>query len=515
MLKALTIAALSIALLASCSSGSRSADLHVLRIVTLTDPASLDPLLAHDQETIGNDLLVCQTLIGLNEHNRLVPILLSRIPTRENHDVSADGSRIVYHLRRGVRFADGAPLTSKDVAFTYRAILDSRNNVLSSDAYRRIETLQTPDPYTVVVRLRRPWNAAVSDLFAQSDFAFGILPAHAFADTRLVRSPWEMRPFGTGPFRVAQWRRGDRIILVRNPYYAPRPKLDRIELRVVPDGNSAFVALRTREVDVAALTTPQMLQQARGIAGIHVIRTPENGTEWMSLQTTHPPLADIRVREAVAYALDMTPIRKSFDGVYPQAGSFLPPVMRPWHVAGITPYAHDLRRARALLAGKTIDATLVIVSENPLWSRIATVVQQELAPVGIRVSIKKYPTPLFNAPDGPIRNGRFTMAIDGWLGGADPEQSIVFTCSQATVDGDNISRYCSPRFDALFADQATTSSAAGRIADFARMQTMIHAAIPVVPIFYWTWYDGADSRVHGFARNMLQYPVNSERWDAY
>ncbi len=508
-------AVLCLAVSASCSGSHGGSKAHVLRIATLADPSSLNPLLAHDQETIGNDLLVCQTLIGLDARNRSIPILLTRIPTTGNGDLSRDGLSITYHLRRGVRFADGAELTSHDVAFTYRAILDSRNNVLSSDAYRRIARLQTPDPYTVAIRLKRRWNAAVSDLFAQSDFAFGILPEHAFASTLLARSSWEDHAFGSGPFRVLQWRRGDRIVLVRNPYYVPRPKLDRIELQMIPDGNSAFVALRTHDVDVAALTTPQMLAQARGIAGIRVMRTPENGTEWLSLQTTHPPLSQLRFRRALAYALDMGPIRKTFESVYPQAGSFLPSVMRRWHVAGVSPHPHDLARARALLRGKTLDATLVTTAEYPLWSRIAAVVQQELAAAGIRASIKKYPTTLFNAPDGPIRNGRFTIAIDGWLGGADPEQSIVFTCSQATVDGDNISRYCDPRFDALFADQAITSSSSGRVADFARMQRMIHAAIPVVPIFYWTWYDGVASRVHGFARNMLQYPVSPERWDAY
>lgn len=488
---------------------------HVLRIADLADPSSLNPLLAHDQETIGNDLLTVQTLIGLDEHNHRVPLLLAQIPDRTNGGVSKDGLSITYHLRHGVRFADGVELTSRDVAFTYRAIMDPRNNVLSQDAYRRIASLRTPDPYTVVITLKHPWNAAVNDLFAQSDFAFGILPAHAFASTELQHAAWEQHPFGSGPFKVAEWRRGDRIVLVPNPYFSPKPKLTRLELRMIPEQNSAFIALRTHDVDIAPLGNAPLVRQARSLPRLSVIETRENGTEWISLQTSRGAASDLHVREAIAYAIDMAPIRKTFEEIYPQAGSFLPPVMSPWYDGSIAPHPYDPQRARTLLRGRSVDAVLVVQSEYPLYTRIATVLQQELGAAGIHVTVKKYPTALFNAPEGPIRNARFTMAIDGWLGGGDPEQSIVFTCAQADVNGDNISRYCDPRFERLFRDQAVTADSARRLADFTGMQRLVHDAIPVIPLYYLSYYEGVDSHVRGFARNMLQYPVAPERWDVH
>jgi len=188
---------------AGCSRGTgqaRYAAPHDLRIADEADPSSLNPLLAHDQVTIGFDLLFVQTLVGVDAANRLVPVLITRVPTRANGDISRDGRTIVYHLRRGVRFADGKPLTSADVAFTFAAIVDPRNPFLSEDAYRRVSSLSTPDPHTVVVRLHAPWNAAVRELFAQSDFAFGILPRHAFASTSLRGAPWESTPLARGLF---------------------------------------------------------------------------------------------------------------------------------------------------------------------------------------------------------------------------------------------------------------------------------------------------------------------------
>jgi peptide/nickel transport system substrate-binding protein len=501
-------------LLSGCSGGLRHAagggQRGVLRIADVVDPSSLDPLLAHDQDTIGYDLLICQTLIGLDARNRLVPILVTRIPSRENHDISQDGTRITYHLRSGIRFADGKPLTSADVAFTYHAIMDSRNNVLSVDAYQRIASLATPDAHTVVIRLKSPWNAAVTRLFAQTDFAFGILPAHAFTGTQLPHAAWEQHPFGTGPFRVVEWRRGDHIVLAPNPYFRPVPKLARIVLSIIPDDMAAFDALRAHDVDIAPLY-PEMLPQMRGLSDVTVLQTLENATYWLSLQTSRPPTDDVAVRHAIALALDMKTIADAYQHEYPQAGAFLPPVLA-WHDGTVRPYSHDVQRAKMLLDGRHVEALLVLQSGNPLYTRIATVVQQQLALVGVRVTIKQFPTAIFNAPEGPIRNARFTIAIDGWLGGADPEQSIVFLCSQATVDGDNITRYCNRRFEALFRNQERTASVAQRRRDFIAMQQLIHDDAPVIPLYYETYYDGVSTRVHGFKRNMLRYPVAPETW---
>jgi peptide/nickel transport system substrate-binding protein len=484
---------------------------HELRIADFSDPSSLNPLLAHDQSTIGYDLLICQTLIGLDADNKLTPVLVTRVPSQANGDISRDGKRIAYHLRRGVRFADGKPLTSADVAFTYRAILDSRNPVLSQDAYRRIASLETPDPYTVVILLKKRWNAAVNDLFAQSDFAFGILPAHAFQSTQLLHAAWENHAFGTGPFRVVSWRRGDRVVLDRNPYYTPAPKLARIVLQMVPDANTALVALRSHDVDVAPVY-PDRLSTAEHTPGLHVLRTPENATVWLTLQLSAPPANDIAVRRAIASAIDLQTIYRLFHGVYPVAASFLPPVMRPWYDASIPSARFDVVRARALLGGRTLNA-LLVVQNNGVDIRTATILQEGLARAGIHASVKQFPVTLYNAPDGPIRNARFTITIDGWLGGADPEQSIIFLCSQANVDGDNTGRFCDPQFERLFSDQQTTPLPARRLRDFRAMQELIHDRLPVIPLYYEVYFDGMSDRVHGFARNMLRYPVAPEMWD--
>ena len=467
-------------------------------------------------------MLVTQTLVGLDARNRLVPILVRRIPTRANGEISPDGRTIRYALRRNVRFADGQALTSADVAFTLRAILDPRNPVLSQDAYRRIASLQTPDAHTVVVHLKRPWRAAVRELFAESDFAFGILPAHAFASTVLAHAAWENHAFGTGPFRVKHWQRGGRIVLERNPYFSPRPKLDRIVLQMMPDINSSFVALRTGEIDMMTLDTDQVAQ-ARALPGIRVQTTLVNGVMWLTLQSASGPTADERVRRAISDALDVGEIERRYHSLFPRAASFIPAVMGV-AVPGLNPPHRDRPEAARLLdlAGWPLvqgvrmrngePLRLLFVTQPGSLAGIEPIVQRQLQAIGIQTEIKSFTPTTFNAPTGPIRTGHFGISADAFIGGSDPEQSVVFACSQIGVDGNNIARFCDPSFDRLYADQASAPEARRR-ADFESMERLIALRRPIVPLNDLVEFDALSTRVHGFARNMLEYPVSPEAWD--
>ncbi len=497
---------------------------HELRIADISDPSSLDPLLAQDQDSIAFDLLFVQTLVGLDVHNRLVPILVTRVPSRANGDISPDGRTIVYRLRRDVRFADGRPLTAADVAFTFRAIEDPRNPVLSKDAYRRVIALTTPDEHTVVVRMRAPWNAAVRELFAQSDFAFGILPAHAFTSTVVQAAPWEAHAFGTGPFRVTQWRRGDRVVLEPNPYFSPHPRLSRIELRMTPTFNAVLIGVRTGELDVGRVEPPQAV--AANSAGVRVVPTAINGMDYLALQTAGAPTNELAVRRAIALALDVPVIERVYHGLYKDAAGFLPPLF-PWSDSALPSIKQNDAEASAELDragwrvrqavreknGVPLDV-LLVREELGNGAGLSAIVQRQLAAVGIRATIKSFPPSRFNALEGPLRSGRFNVSPLSWIGGADPEQSVVFACDQIGPNGNNVQRFCDPRFDALFHDQAVTLDERQRARDFVAMQRIVYERLPVIPLDYPRYFDLEGPRVTGFARNMLGYPVNAEYWDA-
>ena len=150
--------------------------------------------------------------------------------------------------------------------------------------------------------------------------------------------------------------------------------------------------------------------------------------------------------------------------------------------------------------------------ERGTW--LAVMLQEQLRRHDIDADIKAYPAAVFNAPAGPLRSGRFTLALAQWIGGADPEQSVIFACSQRGEDGNNAMNYCSPRFDLLFSDQSVTADANRRRADFAAMQQLIARDVPALPLIYEANFDVVRDRVSGLRRNMLMYPVAPETWDA-
>ena len=505
------------AFLAACARGAVPREPHVLRIAYAGDPGSLVPFVAIDQDVVALEGFFVQTLVGLSADNRDVPILVTRIPSRRNGDISADGIRITYHLRPDVRFADGAPLTSADVRFTYQAIFDPRNRATSVEPYRRIASLETPDPHTVVIRLRQPWNAAVHVLFAQSDYPYGILPKHVFADTKVVGTRWEDEPFGTGPFRVTQWKRGERIVLEPNRYYAPKPKLARIVMEIVPDLNSNFVALQSGAADVGRLT-PDNLAQAARIRNVTVMRFPENGTALLYLQTQAAPTSNVHVRRAIAYALDRRELANAWHSAYPAATSFFPPPIVDWNAPKIEPYPHDLAAARRELSAAKLDdppgGIVAANSEDPIAVREATLVQSQLAAAGMHFSVKTNPTRTWFSFSGLLRSGAAAIMTEVWVGGGDPEQSLNLQCAQAVTGGSNHSFYCSKQFEKLFADQARTPSRVQRERDLDEIAQLVRDDVPVIPIYYEFVLEGVNARVTGYRRNMLRIPVDAEDWDA-
>lgn len=515
--------------LAACThQGAASyAPRHVLRIAFPGDPNSLVPLVAIDTELEALETLFCQPLLGLSATNRPMPILVTRIPARSNGDISQDGTRITYHLRRGVRFADGVEFTSADVAFTYRAILDPRNRAEVVEPYRTIVSLQTPDPYTVRIVLRHPWNAAIGELFSEGDFVFGILPKHAFPDTKVVGTPWENAPFGTGPFRVQEWIRGDRIVLVPNRFYVPKPKLQQIVLQIVPDLNSNFVTLSTGDVDIGTLT-PENVERAASLPGIRVQRVPDNGADLLYLNTKIEPTHNVHVRRAIAYAIDYAALSNAWNHEYPSATGFLPPPVTRWNAAPIPPYRHDLEAAaRELDAagwhlengtrfknGIPLGGLIAVNSQIPWQVRIATVIQAQLAAAGMHFSLKTQPSRIWFSPESLLRSGKAAIVIEAWDGGMDPEQTLNLRCFQAVPGDANHSYYCSKAFEVLADDQAQTASEAQRDKDFDAMQRLVHDDVPIIPVYYERIFRGINRRVTGYAVNMLWIPISAENWDA-
>lgn len=517
-------------LLASCTKvgGSAWGTPHELRVGMVQDPTSLNPLFGYIQRQIDLGLLYCETLVALDERNRIVPLLATQVPSLANGGISPSGLTITYHLRRDARFADGVPLTSKDVAFTYHAIMDPRNPVVDVEPYRAIAALDTPDAYTVRIRLRHPWAAAVGELFAPSDFAFGILPAHAFAGTDVSRAEWNSHPFGSGPFRVTRWARGDEIDLVPNPYAWRKPHLRSLVFRIVANTDALFNAFRARDVDVANITILQV-PLARSLPGARLVSVLRNGLDFLEFQTAKPPTDDVLIRRAFVEAIDRSAmIRTVYLGLRPIANTEIPTVL--WaHDTSVSPLRYDPRRAARDLdaAGWRLNGThrtrngmplsIELVADTRDYNRrIVTLVQRDLGNVGADVTIRTYANTIMYAPagGGGIQyGGRFNILSDNLYGGSDPEESEQWDCVRRAPSGANMARFCDSAYDTAYRAQQLTLDRAARALAFSAMQREIRDNSVLLPLVYDQEYVAINPALRNFEPNMLYDYGNGDRWD--
>jgi peptide/nickel transport system substrate-binding protein len=520
---------------ASCtaSSGSgapRAANGPTVRFSLAADPHSLNPLFARpDASSVEQQVarLVFEPFVDVDERGAPVPVLLDRVPTVENAGVSRDGRTITYRLRGGVRWQDGVPVTSRDVVWTLRAILDDRNAVRSRAGYDRIARVEPLGPRVVRVTLKEPWAPAVATFFANGTSPQYVLPAHLLEhEPNLERSTFATHPVGDGPYRFVAWGRGDHLTYEANPsYWRGAPRVARLDVRIVPDPGTNFTLLRSGAVDWNLLSPVQRasLGAAPGLA----FRTvPLALIAGIAINTTHPPLDDARVRRAIAASIDRGTIsRKITFGRYPVVDTAQP--IGSWardpsvHEPAYDPAAADRlfdaagwrRGAGGVRAkgGIPLALTYVQFPESQTGVRVATVVQNELEARGLRVTIKSLSNAqlfLPRAQGGTLATGAFDLAYVPWPMGADPDDSFLLACGGNA----NYARWCDPQVDALERRAVVAPSVAERKALYARIERRVADQVPIVYLFDPSYSYAYRTSLHGFFPNAFDPTWDTYRW---
>jgi peptide/nickel transport system substrate-binding protein len=513
---------LALGLLVACSHASAPDD--TLRAAFSTEPHSLNPIAMQNGQEMVIDRLFSDPLTSFDPSgNRIVPILALRVPSRENGDVSADGKTIVFHLRRGVKWQDGAPFTSADVAYTFAQVMNPANDVVSRFGYDDVESLETPDPYTVRLRLKHAYSPIVSTFFGDANVPFGILPRHLLAHYASLNTvPFSALPVGTGPFRVTAWRRGDRIELDANPaYFQGRPHIAHVVILFTHDEQTSLTMASTNEVDWAAELSPASVAQARRIPGYHVVLVPQNRWYGITFNMTRPAVQDLRVRRAVELAIDKPAMaRELTGGTALPATQDLPSFL--WASPQLAPSPHDPARARALLAQGGWKP------QNPLRLEIAynvgdqtarktvVVLQGSLASVGIALEPKGYPNELLTAPaslGGIMATGRFDVLLGRILNGPEPDNSAEYACAGIPPNGFNMAHYCTPEMDRLQAIATASYDRSARRAAYARIEETLERDLPQIPLWWPRDVHIVSDRLRNFDPNPFVETWDAWRWE--
>jgi peptide/nickel transport system substrate-binding protein len=457
-------------------------------------------------------------LFDWSDRDVLLPELADRVPTLENGGISRDGLTVVYHLRRGVRWHDGAPFGADDVIYTWQQVMNPRNFVVSRAGYDLIERIDKLDDATIAVHLRRRFAPFVSLFFAMGPQSFNLLPKHLLAKYQsLNRVAYNTAPVGTGPFRVESYEKGQVVHLVANErYWRGPPKLKRIEFRIIPNDNTILTLLRTHEIDFYYRASETQAPSLRSIPGTRIVLTPFTRFIDLGFNASVPALGDVRVRRALAYATDRGAlVEKITHGIAERGDSNQPSFLWAYD-PGVRKYPYDPRRAAALLDragwrvgpdgirvkdGRPLRLSLVGFTGSSTVSASQAFIQQAWREVGVDVAIKNFSTAQLYATlgmGGIEQSGRFDVAFETWSNGTDPDDSILFECSRAPPAGWNIYHICNPELDRAYRTGRSSYDRAVRKAAYDRVQEIVADELPIVVLWYQRQFDVLNTDFTGY-----------------
>ncbi len=425
------------------------------------------------------------------------------------------------------------PFTSADVKFSWRAIMSNDNNVLSRTGYELVRSVDTPNATTVIFHMKRRFSPIVNTMFGESDTPYEVIPAHLLEKLHDINDiPFNAQPVGTGPFKLVEWARGDHITLAPNDrYFLGKPKLQQIVVKFVPDENTELNQLRTHELDWQFEASPQEYKELQAIPDLHIVLQQTNQYERIEMNTKRPPLDDVRVRQAIAYATDRKRLVQDLTfGSASVADQDLPPFM--WaHATNVMQYSFDPARAKALLAsagwtpgpdgvlvkdGRRLTLEMAYNASNA--TRRAGVVQMQstLARAGIVLEIKGYQAALLFATVGQggiLQNGKYDLSWTGWVSGIDPDNSSVVTCAARPPNGNNTMFYCNAGVDAAETEALDRFDIPSRKAAYARIESTLARDVPMLPIWWPRQLQPINPDFHHFAPNPVVESWNAYTWD--
>jgi len=433
-------------------------------------PRTLDPRLGTDAASERLAQLIFSSLVKHSATYDLEPDLaLSwEIPNPTTY---------IFHLRTDATFHDGRPVTSRDVVYTFRSLLDGAIQSPKTGTYRLVQSVEATDKQTVVFKLKEPfapflWNLARG--------AIGIVPDGAPAD-------FAKNPIGSGAFKFVRYVPDSEVVLERNDsYYGNKPKMTTFQFKIIPEAIVRALELRKGSVDIAlSVLTPDMVEALRDNKDLDVLQAPGTNYQYVAFNLKDPLFSDIRVRRAIAYAIDREKIIKYlWRGQARPASGAIPP--GNWSYAeDVETYPYNPQRARDLLqeAGRENLSFTYRTATDDTGRLMAAVLQEQFRDVGIRMEIRSNEFATFYSD---VVKGNFQMYSLRWIGANnDPDfLNYVFHSTMFPPNGANRGRYSNAEVDRLVDFARREVDTEKRKAAYQRIQHIVSEELPYVSLFY-------------------------------
>lgn len=485
---------------------------------TIGEASTLIPILATDASSHAVAGQIYNGLVKYDKNLQIVGDLA------ESFSISPDGLEITFRLRRGVRWHDGAPFSSRDVLYTYHVIIDPRTPTAYSEDFKQVKRVSAPDDHTIRVSYAKPFAPALAS------WGTSILPAHLLEGRDITKSPLARNPVGTGPYRFREWLAGQKIVLEANPdYFEGRPYITRYIYRIIPDISTMYMELKAGAIDIMNLTPVQYARQTlsrRFTARFNKYRYPSFGYVYMGYNLRHPLFSDKRVRQALAAAIDKNELihgvlfgmgQKAHGPIVPGRWAYNP---------SVRDIAYDPQRARQLLAqagwrtrdgagtlvrnGRPFSFTILTNQGNQQRLLTAQIIQQRLKDVGVDVKIRVVEWATFLKEF--VDKGNFEVLLLGWNTSQDPDMYDVWHSSKTQPGELNFIGYRNPEVDRLLVEGRSTFDIRKRKAAYFRIQEILADEQPYTFLYVPDALPVVSSRIRGVEPAPAGIGHNQIRW---
>ncbi len=475
------------------------------------DPRSLDPALSTDVPTGRAVGYLFDGLTRFSPEARVEPALAER------WEVTPDGITYTFHLRQGVTFTDGSPVTARTVADSWRRALDPATKSgaaqflfpikgareLNGGKATTISGIEVRDDSTLVVTLAEPLAIFIKML---------AMPVASVVPEKTAPDFGE-HPVGTGPWKLVEWKHDDYLLFAKNPsYYGGPAKTDSLRARIIAEPSTAVAEYESGNVDILQIPATQAADWLEDESRKPMLMsTPALELVYIGINTTRGPLTDVRVRQAINYAVDTDRIiERLVSGRGTHAAGVIPPALGGYDSTR-RPYKYDPAKAKELLAAaghpNGIDIELWS-STVPLYLTIAQTVQAYLAAVGIRVKLVQREAA---AARGAARKGQTDMLIKDWYADYPDAEDFLYPLlhSANRGAGGNISFYSNPTFDSVVAASRRELNETKRNAMYRQADSIAFNDAPMLFLYFYDELYAVQPWIKHFVPPVI---FNGQRW---
>lgn len=466
------------------------------------DSNNLDPVIQDGNVNIWFFTMVLESLLKVSDDGLSIECGLA-----ESYEVKDEGLTYEFKIPEGIVFSTGEPLLMEDIVWSYERAMHTEES-LWAELCLNLDSVEAKDDNTFVVHVK---EASPVDLATFTLFNLTIGDKSYFEE--VGAEAYAKCPVGTGPYKFGEWDVGNYLMMEKNENYrdADSVAIETIRINVVPDDNTRVMQLQSGDADFISDVPWNQMGVLEMTPGLEIATPTSTEVRALNINCVEGPTADVRVRQAIAKAINKTAIvQMVFFGYAQEGGSYLPPSM-PYSIVPETLHTYDIEAAKALLAeagyADGLKLKLTTNAGNVIYEQMATVVKQNLADIGIDVEIELLEAGTFNAKREQLQ---LQLFFGGWTSDIpDSSQQTSYWCLPATANCVHTG-WDNDRVEELGYAAALELDAEKRAEMYAEIQNIYADEVPTIPIYYAPYGVAMNEKLE----NLVQLPTGPYRFQA-